>query len=95
MRGKFLSLFTFLLHKLPLIENTSAFNTSENIRSKELSGTPINNSVTYFDSFLIRSISIMGGNKTWNKILIFSQQNLSTKWIDHIICTGRGGLAVS
>jgi vancomycin permeability regulator SanA len=66
MREKYLGLFKSLLYKLLLLENAIAFNTSENIwsRSKELPSTPINNSVTYFDSFLKN---------------IFSQQNHSAK----------------
>ena len=78
MSEKYFGLFTSLLYKL-LLENASAFNTSENIRSKKLPGTPINNSVTYFDSFFES---------------IFSQQLLSAERIDHIICTGRSDLIV-
>jgi hypothetical protein len=83
MRGKSLSLLTFLLHKLPLIESTSALSASENIWSKEVCCTSINNPIAYFDSFLIKSITSMDGLKASDKISILTQRHFSAKIITY------------
>jgi len=92
MRGIFLSLFMFLLQRLLHIKNASAFDATENIRSKEVQYTPLNNSVTSFSSFICCSIV---GIEVWYRISNLSQQRLSAKWINHIIFTDIGDLVVS
>jgi len=79
MRRKFLSLFTFLLHNLLLIENASALSASENIRTNEVSFSS-NNPAAYFDSFL-RSISSADGLEASDKISIFTQRHFTPKII--------------
>jgi len=94
MCEKYLGQFKSLLYKLLLSRSASAFNTSGDIRNKEVQNTSVKNSVPSLDSFLSNIFS-MAGIKAWNKISIFSQQHLSVKMTDRIICNGCCDLVVS